>query len=186
MVEYNIGNNTIIKSYSLLLASIALGDTDFTLLKVTTSCLLGVLWHSRVILTLPHGDKIEWFVQFYTGGTQPEQEPAVAVLLHLWYWLSLRPQASAMNTFVLRAWFRHTTTRTCSSIFSLNCKPEILQALALWPSKCWRQVIRTMTFPQELTKGQSFPLDFHHSITCLNYSSKICLTLVIDLQLKWK
>lgn len=80
MVEYNIDNNMIIKSFSLQLASVGLDGTDFAQLEVPSSSLLRTLKHLLVILTLPHEDKIGQVTRFYTGSTQPEQKPAVPIL----------------------------------------------------------------------------------------------------------
>ena len=88
MVEYNMDDYIIIKSFSLQLASIGLDGTDLAQLEAPSSSLLGTLKHLLVILTLSHGDKIGQVIHFYTGGTQPEQKPAVAIL-HLQCRLSL-------------------------------------------------------------------------------------------------
>lgn len=84
MVEYNIDNNMIIKSFNLQLVSVELDGADFAPLEVPTSSLMGTLKHLLVILTLFHADKIGKVIHFYTGGIQPEQRPAVAIL-HLRY-----------------------------------------------------------------------------------------------------
>lgn len=83
-MEYNIDNNTVIKSFSLQSASLGLDSTDFAQLQVPTSSFLGMLKHLLVMLALSHGDKIGQVIHFCTGGTQPEQKPAVAIL-HLRY-----------------------------------------------------------------------------------------------------
>lgn len=83
-MEYNINNIMGTQSFSLQLASIGLDGKDFAQLEVHASSMLGTLKHLLVILTLPHGDKIGQVIHFCTGGTQPEQKPAVGIL-HLRY-----------------------------------------------------------------------------------------------------
>lgn len=166
----------IIKSFNLQLVSVELDGADFAPLEVPTSSLMGTLKHLLVILTLFHADKIGKVIHFYTGGIQPEQRPAVAIL-HLRYWLSFLPQASAINSSDWLGWFIYTIPEQ-RSIFYLNYNLKFCQALSLWSSEYWRKLCQQWPFPNN-SPTASFSLNFHHSDTCLNYSSEICLTLLL-------